>query len=117
MNSATRQHAFTLIELLVTMAIIGIIATVTVISIAVIANDARLASGKNTVVAALDHARALAIRDNNYVMLVFRPRLEESEQRVEALQLGATDGGLKIGQTIVVSHAVVVIALATPRGR
>ena len=50
--------------IVVAMAIIAVLAAVTVVSVAGIANDARMATGKNVVVTALDNARALAIRRN-----------------------------------------------------
>jgi len=59
-----RRSAFTLAELLVAMAIIAVLAAITVVAVGGIANDARLASGKNVVVSVLDTARSLAIRRN-----------------------------------------------------
>jgi prepilin-type N-terminal cleavage/methylation domain-containing protein len=79
-------RAFTLAELLVAMAIIALLATITVVAVGGIANDARLATGKNTVTTVLDNARALAIRRNRVVLVVFRPREHgENEQYVEAV--------------------------------
>ena len=94
MMPATRQHtpgsmrqrlarAFTLAELLVVMAIIAIIATITVVSVRGITDSARLSSGISTVTAALDNARALAMKNGRIVMVVFRPRLDGKQQRVE----------------------------------
>ena len=47
-----------------------------------IAKGMRMSSAKNTLIASLDNARALAIRNNRYVITVFRPRLvsDGSEQ-------------------------------------
>ena len=67
---------FTLIELLVVMGVIAVLAVLTLMSMRAIANDARLASATNTVKAALDNARALAMKNNTIVLIVFRPRLE-----------------------------------------
>ena len=41
-----------------------------------IAADLRMSSAINTVTAALDNARAMAIKHNRYVITVFRPRLD-----------------------------------------
>ena len=67
---------FTLIELLVAMGVIAVLAVLTLMSMRGIANDARMASATNTVKAALDNARALAMKNNTIVLIVFRPRLE-----------------------------------------
>jgi prepilin-type N-terminal cleavage/methylation domain-containing protein len=66
------SRAFTLLELLVVMGILLILATLTGISVSKITRDAKLASATNTLVAALGNARAIAIRDNTYVMVTFR---------------------------------------------
>ncbi|NNF44221.1 MAG: prepilin-type N-terminal cleavage/methylation domain-containing protein [Phycisphaerales bacterium] len=79
------RSGFTLAELLVAMAIIAIIAAVTVIAVGQIAKDARLSSGTNAVTAALDNARALAIKRNGIVMVAFRPREDGVEQFVEVV--------------------------------
>ena len=63
---------FTLLELLVVMGILLILATLTAISVGKVTRDAKLANATNTVVAALGNARAIAIRDNAYVMVTFR---------------------------------------------
>ena len=82
----TRRRAFTLTELLVAIAIIGILAAITVVGIRAISKDAKLASGKNTVMAVLANARARAIKDNRIVLVAFRPRLVgENKQIVEAV--------------------------------
>ncbi len=67
---------FTLIELLVAMGVIAVLAVLTLMSMRGIANDARLASATNSVKAALDNARAMAMKNNTIVLVVFRPRLE-----------------------------------------
>ncbi len=70
------RGGFTLIELLVAMGVIAVLAVLTLMSMRGIANDARLASATNTVKAALDSARALAMKNNTVVLIVFRPRFE-----------------------------------------
>ena len=70
------RGGFTLIELLVAMGVIAVLAVLTLMSMRGIANDARMASATNTVKAALDNARALAMKNNTVVLIVFRPRLE-----------------------------------------
>ena len=81
---ARTSRSFTLIELLVVMGVIGVLAVLTLMSMRAIANDARLASAKNTVKAALDTARAQAMKNNTVVLLVFRPRLVgTNEQEVD----------------------------------
>jgi len=65
-------RAFTLLELLVVMGILLVLATLTGISVTKVTRDAKLASATNTLVAALGNARAIAIRDNTYVMVTFR---------------------------------------------
>ena len=66
------HRAFTLLELLVVMGILLVLATLTGISVTKVTRDAKLASATNTLVAALGNARAIAIRDNTYVMVTFR---------------------------------------------
>ena len=67
---------FTLTELLVVMGIVVVLATLTVVGVRGIARSARLASATNSVMAALDNARALAMKTNTIVLVVFRPRFE-----------------------------------------
>lgn len=68
------------------MGIIALLAAVTTVGYRTVAKDAKLASAKNTVMVVLDNARALAIRSNQIVVVVFRPRLEENNhQYVEAI--------------------------------
>ncbi|MEE9129380.1 MAG: prepilin-type N-terminal cleavage/methylation domain-containing protein [Phycisphaerales bacterium] len=69
------RGGFTLIELLVVMGVIAVLAVLTLMSMRAIANDARLASATNSVKAALANARALAMKNNTLVLIVFRPRL------------------------------------------
>lgn len=72
LRSRPAARAFTLLELLVVMGILLILAVLTTISVGKVTRDARLASATNTVVAALGNARAVAIRDNTYVLVTFR---------------------------------------------
>lgn len=78
-------RAFTLTELLVVMAVIAVLGGITVIAVRGISKDARMASAENTLVAVLDNARAVAMKENRIVLLVLRPRLVgDREQVVEA---------------------------------
>ena len=81
------NFAFTLIELIVVIIIIAIIAGFSAMSYSKIAKGMRMSSAKNTIIAALDNARALAIRNNRFVITVFRPRLsaDGTEQYYEAV--------------------------------
>ncbi len=74
-RSSRTSGGFTLIELLVVMGVIGVLSVLTLMSMRGIANDARMASATNAVKAALDNARALAMKNNTIVLVVFRPRL------------------------------------------
>jgi type II secretory pathway pseudopilin PulG len=64
--------AFTLLELLVVMGILVLLATLTAIGVGKVTRDAKLANATNVLVAALGNARAVAIRDNTYVLVTFR---------------------------------------------
>ncbi|MHC5113918.1 MAG: pilus assembly FimT family protein [Planctomycetota bacterium] len=86
------RRAFTLAELLVVMAIIGILATVTVVAVGKITDDARISSAINTVTAGLDNARALAIKRNRVVMAVFRVHVDESRGQITELVLAEWNG-------------------------
>ena len=68
----TRRAAFTLLELLVVMGILLVLAVLTAFSVGKVTSDAKLANATNTLVAMLGNARAIAIRDNAYVMVTFR---------------------------------------------
>ncbi len=82
--STTRS--FTLTELLVAMAVITVLAVVTLVSVRAVARDARLASATNTVMASLDNARALAMKHNQPVLVAFFPRVEGvNESRVDVI--------------------------------
>lgn len=67
-----RGVAFTLLELLVVMGILLVLATLTAISVGKVTRDAKLANATNTLIASLGNARAIAIRDNTYVLVSFR---------------------------------------------
>jgi prepilin-type N-terminal cleavage/methylation domain-containing protein len=80
-----RRRSFTLVELLVVIGIIGILGALTTIAVKAIAEDARLASGRNTATAVLGHARAMAMKRNTIVIATFRAVLTgEDQSRVEA---------------------------------
>ncbi|MGY8753351.1 MAG: pilus assembly FimT family protein [Phycisphaerales bacterium] len=74
-NNSVR--GFTLIELIVVMVVMAILAGLSAIAYRGIAKDMQMSSAVNTVTAALDNARSIAIKNNRYVMTVFRPRLED----------------------------------------
>lgn len=66
------RSAFTLIELLAVMGILILLAVLTVAGVGRIAEDARISTAVNRVSAALGNARAIAIRENELVLVVFR---------------------------------------------
>ena len=74
--SRSAHRSFTLIELLVVMGLIALLSVVTLVSVQAIIKDARLSSATNTVMAGLDNARALAMKKNTNVLVVFRPRFQ-----------------------------------------
>jgi prepilin-type N-terminal cleavage/methylation domain-containing protein len=83
MNKRTRR-SFTLIELLVVMGVIALLAAVTALGYRGIAKDTKLASGKNTVMAVLENARGLAMKNNEITGVVFRARLDNNKNYIEA---------------------------------
>ena len=87
MIQSTRQvnRAFTLVELIVVMVVMTILAGLSAMAYRGVAEDLKMSSATNSVVAALDNARAMAIKKNRYVITVFRPRLDSdgSEQVVD----------------------------------
>ena len=94
---SSSPRGFTLIELLVVMGIMAILGVLTALSYRGIAKDAKLASGRNTVSAVLDNARALAMKSNRIVVVAFRPRLEGTkEQFVEAVTAQWTGDSARI---------------------
>lgn len=78
----TKQFGFTLVELLVVIAIIAIISAIVSVSFLSIAREARLSSGTNVVISAIGNARALAMKNNRLVLVVFRPRLLENRTQI-----------------------------------
>ena len=103
------RAAFTLLELLVVMGILLILATLTAISVGKVTRDAKLANATNVLVAALGNARAIAIRDNAYVMVTFRiapdrrgravPREPQAVQVVTARWTGEVLSSTALGTT------------------
>ncbi len=74
------KRAFSLVELLVAIGIIAVLGILTAISVRGITKDARMSSAVNTVTASLGEARALAMKNNTIVAVVFRPRWDTSDQ-------------------------------------
>ena len=81
------KRSFTLVELVVVIIIIALIAGFSAMAYSKVAKNMRLSTAKNTIIAALDNARAYAIKNNRYVITVFRPRLsgDGSEQYYECV--------------------------------
>lgn len=79
------RRCFTLAELMVVIAIMGLLGSLTMVAYRGISKNAKLSSGTNTVMAVLDQARGLAIRNNKIVLVAFRPRLDGKNQYIEAL--------------------------------
>ncbi len=79
------NRAFTLVELIVVMVVMTILAGLSAMAYRGVAEDLKMSSATNSVVAALDNARAMAIKKNRYVITVFRPRLDSdgTEQVVD----------------------------------
>ncbi|MHC4209687.1 MAG: prepilin-type N-terminal cleavage/methylation domain-containing protein [Planctomycetota bacterium] len=97
LSSPTRRPlgGFTLTELLIVMGVIGVLSTLTLVSVRIIAKDARLSSATNTVMAALDNARALAMKRNKPALVAFYPYVEGRRSRVEVITAGwAGDGAV-----------------------
>ena len=85
-SAARRMRSFTLVELVVAMGVIVVIASITLVAVRQMARNTRQASGVNAVMASLDNARALAMKENKIVLIVFRPRLDgPNEMFVEAV--------------------------------
>ena len=70
-------RGFTLLELIVVMVVMAILAGLSAIAYRGIAADMQMSAAVNTVTAALDNARAIAIKHNRYVITVFRPKLDD----------------------------------------
>ncbi|MCH8823102.1 MAG: prepilin-type N-terminal cleavage/methylation domain-containing protein [Planctomycetes bacterium] len=88
-SSRHKRHTFgfTLTELLVAMGVIAVLSVLVVMSMSAISKDARLASGVNTVKAALENARAMAMKKNQIVLVVFRPRFEGVNKRKQSIEV------------------------------
>ena len=71
------MRGFTLLELIVVMVVMAILAGLSAIAYRGIAKDMQMSAAVNTVTAALDNARAIAIKHNRYVITVFRPKLDD----------------------------------------
>ncbi len=88
-------RGFTLIELLVVMGILVLLAVLTGITVGQVSQNARLSSGVNQVTASLGAARALAIKKNRSVMLLFLvdvdPERPQDGERV-VMQLAESTG-------------------------
>jgi type II secretory pathway pseudopilin PulG len=87
-----RRRTFTLTELLVVMGVIGTLSVLTLIGVRKISKDAKLALGTNTVIAALNEGRSLAIREHKDVLVAFMARLDESGDQVVEVILAAWTG-------------------------
>jgi len=85
-KSQPKSRAFTLVELVVVMGVIALVASLTLVAVRQVARNTRQSSGVNAVKAALENARALAMKENKITLVVFRPRLEgANEMFVEAV--------------------------------
>jgi len=69
------KRGFTLVELIVVIVIMAILAGLSALAYRKVASDLRMSSAQNTVTAALDNARAQAIKRNRYTIAAFTPRL------------------------------------------
>lgn len=65
-------RGFTLLELLAVMGILVLLAVLTVTGVGRISKDARISTAVNRITSALGNARALAIKENTLVLVVFR---------------------------------------------
>jgi prepilin-type N-terminal cleavage/methylation domain-containing protein len=66
------RSGFTLIELLAVMGILVLLAVLTLVGVGRISKEARVSAAVNRVSAVIANARAIAIRENRVVMVVFR---------------------------------------------
>ncbi len=72
-STRVRRAAFTLIELLVVVGILGVLSVLTIISVQRMSKSSRVSAAVNVVTNTLQSARAIAIRENKLVVVVFRP--------------------------------------------
>ncbi|MHC5006403.1 MAG: pilus assembly FimT family protein [Planctomycetota bacterium] len=86
------RHAFTLTELLVVMGVIGTLAVLTLVATRKISQDAKLALGTNTVTAALNEGRALAIKEHKDVVVAFMARLDGPKTQVVEITVAQWTG-------------------------
>lgn len=112
-SSRHKRHmlGFTLTELLVAMGVIAVLSVLVVMSMSAISKDARLASGVNTVKAALENARAMAMKKNQIVMVVFRPRfvgVNKRKQSIEVITAKWTGESAIINNNLVTDRFVVM---------
>lgn len=103
------RFGFTLIELLVVIAIISIISTIVSVSFLSIAREARLSSGTNIVISAIGNARALAMKNNRLVLVVFRPRLLENGTQIVEIVTAQWTGESHIDNTLPLPITTAVI--------
>lgn len=108
----TRARAFTLTELLVVIAIIATLSLVTLVSVRAVVAGARLSSATNTIVATLDNARALALKKNQFVLVVFRPRLEGTSRQFVELVVAEWAGDSMAVETSLIDRFVVATEVA-----
>ena len=101
-----RRCAFTLVELLVVMGVIAVLATVTLVSVRAITDSARLSSATNTVMAALDNARALAMKKNTIVLVVFRARFEGNNKQIVEVVTAKWTGESYLNGSLVIDRFV-----------
>lgn len=69
---AATGRGFSLIELLAVMGILVLLAVLTAVGVGRISKEARVSTAVNRISAALANARAIAIRENTHVLVLFR---------------------------------------------
>lgn len=80
------MRSFTLVELVVAMGVIAVVGALTLVAVRQVSRNTRQASGVNAVMAALDNARSIAMKENKIILVVFRPRLDgPNKMYVEAV--------------------------------
>ncbi|MHC5028825.1 MAG: pilus assembly FimT family protein [Planctomycetota bacterium] len=81
-----RRNGFTLAELMIAIGIIAILGAVTVLGVRTVSKDVKLSSGVNRVTATLTAARAMAMKDQQIVLVAFRSKfVNRGEMQVEAV--------------------------------